>query len=721
MTRQQGLICLAAAALMLLEVAVLESRLAFLVAGLPTAAVALAFVHWMARRDGRGHASLIYGVGLLGAVGGYCYLALAPSGAISPQDEVIDWGRMDKRALVFGYLGIAAFIAFHWLWVAFVQGTASVARPPGDVTSSRWPVRLQGALGIAVLTYCWLGLPALRSAEVGGGMGLANFYDLHAHVHLSALQQIRLGAIPYLEAQTQYGPGNQLLLRELTDFVHFSNHGFLAANLLLNVACVVLFFVVVQQFLGFGWAVAGLVAWILWPSPAERIDLAGWAVLTRWIVVAILALWLAWLLLGAGAGRRGWPTVVLAGMLWGAGGFLSQENLSGGLLVLIFSLALFGPASGMTPQRLAKFAGLFVLAGGATFVALVSAFMGPAHLFEVVSRANAKSSLVMAGVSNSIWSDNLGLQFAWNIVNGRLQTDLRVAGEFRELILTYALVFVLLLAIGLLAAFLGRRWRTADEPTRAFCAKFAGVAVGAFVLHLFSLLRSDTSHLAGPSFLLGLFLLMLPVYLWRCLAPGRARTVLMVMSVAIIAEVLVSGRLEVERRVAGLGGVWRDSRAALDLYDELRSHRSDVSDLAGLYSPLPRVQAAFRNHPDFAEVDEFFGLLRDRLKGRAVELGSYRFDDLVAHPDAAYFLGGLRSLSGITSPKNSLWLRSEQEAWIARVAGMRSGCLFFNAASNQQLVDAWMRSLKPPQTMEIEPIAGRREYGTLACKVSSQE
>lgn len=717
MTAIQGLICLVAAALLIFEVAVLESRFVFLLAGLATAGVALALVHQTARRRGEGHGSVLYAVGLLGAIGGYCYLALAPSGAISPQDEVIDWGRMDKRALIFGYLGIAAFIAFHWLWVAFIQGVPVDARPTSAAGRREWPSRILGALVIAVLAYCWLGLPGLRGADVLGGDGLAKFYDIHSHVHLSALQQIRLGAIPYLEAQTQYGPGNQLVMGALTDFVHFSNHGFHAANLLLNVVCVILFFVILQQFLGLGWAVAGLLGWLLWPSPAERIDVAGWAVLTRWLVVPILSLWLAWLLLGVGAAQRNWSTAVLAGALWGLGGFLSQENLSGGLLVLFFSLALFAPASEMMPKRLAKFTGLFVLAGGATFVALLSAFMGPSHLFEIVALANAKSSLVMAGVSNSIWSDNLGLQFTWNIVDGRLETDLRATGEFRELILTYALVFLLLLALGLLAAFFGRRWRSADEPTREFARKFAGVAVGALVLHLFSLLRSDTSHLAGPSYLLSLFLLMLPVFLWRCLAPGTARTVLMVMSVAIIAEALVSGRIELERRVAGLGGVWRDSVAALKLYDELRSHRTDVSDLVGLYSPLPRAQAAFRNHPNFAEAEEFFGQLRDRLKGRPVELGFYRLDDLVAHPDTFYFLGGLRSLSGITSPKNSLWLRSEQEAWIARVAGMHSGCLFFDTHSNKQLVEAWMRSVKPPQTMVIEPISGRRDYGTLGCKV----
>lgn len=719
MTAVQGLICFVTAALLVVEVAVLETRFDFLLAALPTAGVALALVHQGARRRGEGHRSLLYAVGVLGAVAGYCYLALSPSGAISPGDEVIEWGRMDKRPLIFGYLGIAAFIAFHWLWVACSHGAPPAVRPAETDAAPRWPMRVLGALGIAVLAYCWLGLPALRGAEIVGGSGLAKFYDVHSHVHLSALQQIRLGAIPYLEAQTQYGPGNQLLLAALTDFVHFSNHGFLAANLLLNVACIILFFVVLQQFLGFGWAAAGLLGWVLWPSPAERIDLAGWAVLTRWLAIPLLSLWLAWLLLGAGSERRGWAAAVAAGALWGLGGFLSQENLSGGLLVLVFSLALFAPASGMAPKRLARFAGLFVLTGGVTFVVLVSALVGPSHLFEVLALANTKSGLVMAGVSNSIWSDNLGLQLAWNIVDGRLETDLRAFGEFRELILTYGLVFLLLLAVGFLAAFLGRGWKSADARTRDFCRKFAGVAVGAFVLHLFSLLRSDTSHLAGPSFLLPLFLLMLPPFFWRCLAPGGARTALMVVSLTVIAEAAIAGRFEVERRAAGLADIWRDSAVALDLYRELHGHRGEAYSLSGLYSPLPRGQASFRSHPDFPEVEEMLGLLRDRLKGRPVELGSYRFDDLVAHPDTAYFLGGLRSLSGITSPKNSLWLRSEREAWIARVAGSRSGCLFFNAESNKQLVEAWMRSVKPPQKMAIEPITGRREYGILACKSSS--
>jgi hypothetical protein len=717
---REGLVCLAAAILMIVEVAILDSRGVFLLAGSATGIVALGLVHLSARQREAGDGPLLYAVGVVGAIGGYCYLALAPSGAITPGDEVIDWGRMDKRALVFGYLGIGAFIAFHWLWMARMRGAPAAARLDADEGRDAWLPRLLGALAIAVLAYCWIGLPALRGVGGINDTALAPFYDIHSHVHLSALQQIRLGAVPYLEAQTQYGPGNQVLLSALIDLVHFSNHGFFAANLLLNVVCVIVFFVVVQQFLGFGWAVAGLVGWTLWPSPAERLDLAGWAVLTRWLVIPILSLWLAWLLLGAGSARRGWLAPVLAGAVWGLGGSLSQENLTAGFLVFAFSLALFGPASGMGLKSIARFALLYAVTGIVVFVGLVSAFVGPSHFLEVMALANAKSSLVTAGISNSIWSDNLGIELMLKVVHGRLESALVVSGEeFRPLLLTYGLVLLLLVTLGLLAAFLGRRWEAADEETRIFVRKFAGVAIGAFILHLFALMRADVSHLAGPSLLLPSLLLMLPVFVWRCVGRGTGRTALMALSLALIVEAVIDGRTNGANRVAGLGAAWRDTVATVELYRELRGHRGQAADLATLYSPIARYQTPFRNHADFAEAEEFFRLLKERLQGRSVEFASYRFDDLIAQPDSFYFLGGLRSLSGITSPKNSLWLRSEQEAWIGKVASARSGCLFFDANSSKALVEAWMKSVTPPVKMVVEPISGKRDYGSLACKVAS--
>ena len=242
-------------------------------------------------------------------------------------------------------------------------------------------------------------------------------------LHLGALEQIRLGATPYAEAQTQYGLGNQLLAYALTEAFGFSNHGFYAGVLLVDVVCIVVFFVIVQQILGLGWALAGLVGWVLWPSPAAIIDLAGWAVLTRWIAVPILALLLARLLLATGPldtePRAGsWIGPVSAGVIWGAGGFMSQENLSGGLLVLIFSLGLYGPVCGRPLKCLARFAGLFLGCGAAAFVLLIAGTIGIGHTLDVLRQAGAQSALVMAGVSNSVWSDNVGLTLSLGIVHG---------------------------------------------------------------------------------------------------------------------------------------------------------------------------------------------------------------------------------------------------------------------------------------------------------------
>jgi len=147
---------------------------------------------------------------------------------------------------VLGYLVVVAFVAFHWFMVGFFFEPAAVNRRGTDA-SIGWPARLAGGVAIALLAHCRIVLPALRSVAPEAGDSLARFYDLHSHVHLGALEQIRLGAVPYLEAQTQYGLGNQLLMYVLVNLVHFSNHGFYAANILLNAVCVVGFFVLLQQ------------------------------------------------------------------------------------------------------------------------------------------------------------------------------------------------------------------------------------------------------------------------------------------------------------------------------------------------------------------------------------------------------------------------------------------------------------------------------------------
>jgi hypothetical protein len=713
----ERLVCLVSACLLLVEVFVIGSRTVVLAAAVATSCCALVAIHVSVKNRPRSELIFVvlYSAGVIGAVAGYCYLALASSKVVAANEEVIYWGIMDKRPLVFGYLGVVAFIAFHWCMVAF-RGPRQVvvARDEGPLRG--WLGRASGSLLVALLVYCLFAVPALREVSAVDSNVLARFFDIHTHVHLASLEQIRLGATPYLEAQTQYGVGNQVLMNFLTGLVHYSNHGFFAGNVLLNVVCVILFFVVVQQFLGLGWAAAGAVGWSLWPSPATVIDVSGWAVFTRWLVIPILALMLAYLLLGVRPGRHRWLGLLLAGVIWGIGGFLSQESFTAGFVVFALSLALFGPPSGMPLRVIATFAVSFLGAGIVTFVALVAGFVGLSHIFEVLALANAKSSLVMAGLSNSIWSDALGVSLAFKVVHGRLYTDVQAYGELRELALTYGSALLLMLAIGLLAVFLGRRWTSASEKERQFIWKFGGVAVGAYALHLFTLLRSDTSHLAGPSFLLPLFLLMLPVFVWRYVGRGAMRNALLVISVGIVADAAIAGRGGLAKRVAELDSTWRDTTAALEVYRELRNYRGREPDLASRYSPIPKYQAAFRSHPNFADAQELFELLHDRLRGRRVEMGFHRLDDLIGQPDSFYFFGGFRSVSGMTSPMTSIWLRSDEDAWIAKLASVRGACILFEADAKSRLFEAWMKSARPPETIVVEPIQGRRLYGVLACK-----
>jgi hypothetical protein len=659
-------------------------------------------------------AVLLYCAGFMAVVAGYAWLALTPAG-IDRHDVIVQWGMLDKRPLVFAYLAVTALMVFHQAMMRLFFAPPYPARHEGAAARRPWVVRLLGAVVVAFVAYGMFGASALRDVVPRDGE-LGAFYEYHSLVHLGALEQIRLGAVPYLEARTQYGLGNQLLTYFLATSFGFSNHGFYAGVLLIDVVCIVGFFVVVQQVLGLGWALAGLLGWMLWPSPAGVLHIAGWAILTRWIAVPILALLLARALLAAAPRARTWIAPAVAGLVWGAGGFLSQENLSGGLLVFLLSLGLFGPASGLSPASLARFAAVFLAGGGAAFAALVAGSIGVLHTLDVLRHAGAQSGMVTAGLSNSVWSDEVGLNLSLHVVHGWIFDFLKTHGDLRPLLQTYGFALLLMLAVGLVAGFLARSWNAAGAGRRRFAWKFAGVAAGAYVLHLFALLRSDLSHLAAPSYLLPLFLLALPVFAWRCLAPGLGRGALLLVSAAVIADAAIAGRPEIGRRIEALAEVPRDSAAALDVYRALLAARDRPLDVAARYSPIPRYQAAFRNHPSFAELQELAGLLRERLHGRPVELVLPTPDDPMTDPELLYFFGGLRSITGITSPRGSLWLRSDEDAWIDRILASRNACVFFDSRSlDGRLYRAWTDAARNG-AVTTEPIAGRRAYGVLSCK-----
>ena len=397
----------------------------------------------------------------------------------------------------------------------------------------------------------------------------------------------------------------------------------------------------------------------------------------------------------------------IAGAIWGIGGFLSQETRSGGLLVVGLSMALLGPASGMSLRSIVRFTGMYLATGAMVFFAAVSSVVGISNFLEAFQLGNVKSNLVMAGYSNSIWSSDLGLSIAFNVVRGRLQSSLDIQGDFEPLLQVYGFATLLVAAIVLLAVMPGVR------QTRFFW-KFSGVAVGAFVLHMFSLLRSDASHLYGPAFLLPSFLIMLPLFAWYCPAGTRMRGVLLLVSIGVLFQAAFFSKVDVVHRVKEVATVWRDSVAVRAIYDELWAFRDRSADLAARYSPIPRYQTAFRNHRDYAETEEVFALLRNKLRGRSIELTFYSINGLVTNPDAFYFYGGFRSVSGITL--DALWLKSEENAWIREVVDSPHACIFFGPNSRGGMVEAWNAAARPQDAVVTEPIVGRRAYGFLSCK-----
>ena len=108
---------------------------------------------------------------------------------------------------------------------------------------------------------------------------------------------------------------------------------------------------------------------------------------------------------------------------------------------------------------------------------------------------------------------------------------------------TYGFAVLLMVVIGLLAG-LSRPLMAGGEAggQRQFVWKFAGVTLGAYVLHLFALLRSDLS----PSRRAVLSPAVVPGgaagLAWRCLRPGLGRGLLLLVLVALIADAAIAGR-----------------------------------------------------------------------------------------------------------------------------------------------------------------------------------
>lgn len=648
---------------------------------------------------------LVYAALALAAAIAYGHLALSTPSFALAGDKVVRWGYLDKRAFVFLYLAVIVAVAAF----AATNGVFSTLslRTPKPETGNGWRatlMRVSGAVAIAIASVVIFCVPFFNEIFLSP----EKMTDIHVLVHLGSLQQIKDGATPYIEALTQYGPGNQLLLFYLTDMLGFTVHAFVLSNLAINAACIAILFGTSFLLLGWRFAAALLLGWILFPSPFYALHYLGWALLSRWIGVALVAVVLAATLFGM-QDRKKYIGVAAAGAIWGGTAFLAQENLAGCAVVAVLMIfCALADRSISLPQAL-RYAATLGVAGTVVFCLLMQLSIGLDRAPEVLSSMFRGSSLVQSGISNTFWS-------------GRIES----AVLLRNVFYTYLMPFIYILG---LAIFLSADLVDALFPKglrEMLLPGYCAALVGGGTLHIFSLWRSDNWHLyGGATVFFGVFLSVLLYVLYR----ARGNRMIFVVFI-FFAAFFVDG---VMAAVKPLGSKVTDTLGSLSrAYGDIVTARRFVETAMWGRSPAKNAfeqrystsEAALkqlRASPAYRENVEFVDLVRRNLNGRSVVGYHASISREIRESSSFYFFSDALVGHRITSPHMSIWLASELKSFIDDAISSDVDCIISDRVGpklkDDVLYAAWRRTHGDRLTDTV--LKGRRQYAVLSCKGSS--
>jgi hypothetical protein len=470
-------------------------------------------------------------------IGSLCvlHLALLPP----PEDDSIRWGYFDKRWIIALYgLGVvliyfpAAMKRFLDTWTDHAPNLPQITAPD-TATNLFWR--------IAAVTSCGFLLAFLDISPMISD-GLVKYWEEHELVHLGPLQKLAQGAVPYVGAKTQYGPGHQLVTYLMMGQTEFTLRGFRASFFVLNIVAEGILFSVVLYSLG--WAV-GLVA-ILFSRlfcPDLLLGFVGWFVQFRWLGPLLVGLLLPLVIWSDRSRRSSAAAVAVIGGIGGVLAWFSQENFSTclvtGLLIFCASFARGQYSLGTTVLLL----GMFALSHVLSFLILLSATVGAANVPEALNDAFRIGALWARGLGNTPWTPWPGPESPWTIA----------------FYLTPFLV-IILTGVGLWAPI-----HCADTHERML-GRFLGIAAAAASLVPITLLRSDDAHFLGASIALPFLIVLagasLPGRLTTCRRRKELiRAVLLLLLIAIYI-VPQNGRASISRLLPDFEGAW-DGAVAL--------------------------------------------------------------------------------------------------------------------------------------------------------------
>lgn len=559
-------------------------------------------------------------------------------------DDTVFYPYLDKRWIIALYaLGVILVYVppAAKQWFDRIEGTAGpVTRAPNEAAL---PVSAARCIGALVIGF------GLALVDIGPHIPgtLERVWEAHELVHLGPFQRIATGGVPYVEAQTQYGPGHQLISYLMMRHTEFTLRGFRASFFALNLLAEGLWFSLMLYAFGWGVGLGAIVLSRLY-CPFHLLTFVGWYVEFRWLGPFLIGLPVTLILWTECRLSTRFAVTAALGCLGGLLAWFSQENLMAipatvGLVVLAaFARGRLRLGSGM-----AVF-GLLALCHILFFLALLAASVGLAHLPEALRLYSRTGSLWLKGLANTPWSPA-----AWR-PGGQVWTPA-----------FYATPYAILLLSGL--AILAPRGQSASAERRL--ALLLGTAAAAASVVPMMLLRSDEPHFLGPAIVLPALLVFGVAILPDLWTPSRRRRAILRYAAAAVLALIFIAPLGAEQIASRLtpqvGSAWQGAVALANVLQgapqpadiSMMEQRSGFRMVAGgAPTPMGREQPCYYYFAaTCGEVSGFIEEIREKIGERTVFLDV----GTAAVSSPVYFFGDLNVQVSKPELISTVWVQDD--------------------------------------------------------------
>ena len=577
-----------------------------------------------------------------------------------------EWDYLDKRWLIAFFLlcsGLVYLLGLFQRLLAPATAAAPIARA----------VRASRALRRGLLAIAAGSVLALLYVAPVLSVSATRFVDVHEQAHLGGFQSIAQGALPYIDARTQYGPGQQILSYEMMRHSEFTLRGFRISQAWMNLVAVGVLFSLWLYAYGVRLG-AAIVAAALAFSPLLIVTFWGWGFVLRWLAPVLVGTIVPPLLWREGRTRTRIVTIILLAVVCGALAWMAQEALTGAVIAL--GLLLAGAiVRGILKLRSAiLLIVLFVAVEVSTLIALLVWSLGLAHLQEALWLYFKSTGLVFQGMTNTPWSQP---DSPWQRA--------------------YQLTPTVILLITIAALYY--RKPSADPEHEARIGQVLGMAAAAVPLAMLTLFRADSPHFVAQSTALApLFVLAIAhlpgPFSWRINVANGTRVAMIGLVLALYYYGAISRALHLlySNPTTNVGPQTADLRTFVDprrignLHATLAglellraglpgtTHEPRSGDLVTRqlgFAPVPNARCCNNNEWTFAEWSDMLRGIHDDTAGRTT------FVDVALPVESSglYFLADLVVGTPYISRIMSVWTDDDIKAVKADLAQHVPACV----------------------------------------------